>query len=670
MRKNLRIVLLILISIVSATQVNAGDSLKKHLKKAKKYRNMNKFEASENQYLEAIKEDPTSFDAYFELGLLYEAAFYDPAKALETFNKAEEAMRDTVYELYYHLGRANHYFENYDKAIMYYNLYKKGIEKGTDGAIVTEHSNRQLTQAEFAKSYDQHSFDGMMVNLGESVNSGYSEYVPVFLKRDSSLLFTRRGTENLGDYYWDNLHYEDMYVSYYKNGELSKARSLKGISGALNKINNTKKHEAVVDVSPSGDTLLLFIKNKLWFSKFENDKWSEPEKFGKEINIAKYQRHACFTPDGKTLYFSSNSDEGKGGLDIYVSKLENGVWSEGKNLGDLINTTGNEDSPFISNDGKTLYFASTGHDGMGGYDMFSSELKDGQWSKPVNMGTPVNSPADDIYLKVENEEQIYLSSNRKDGYGKMDIYEFNPYGIPLFEDTEIETLDTVYVNTMEIYESVDSLAQGDSITHYFWKYNDEIYEQYAYEMVFNEIGTEKLELEMISRDDEGFETHHRVNYLINVIDKPAVDTILDFALKPIYFDFDKYFIRKDAKETMAFNIDELTKNPDVLIEVIGHTDAMGSDSYNMKLATKRANAAVEYLVKKGIDKDRITTVISKGEKEPAAPNANPDGSDNPVNRQKNRRVIFKVVSNVSAFEFVAPQNTIDIFNNDLTIYIY
>lgn len=308
----------------------------------------------------------------------------------------------------------------------YYELYKTGISKDDDGAIVTDHSLSKINQAEFAKTYNEDSLDGMMVNMGESVNSGYSEYVPVFIEKDSSLLFTRRGTENLGDYYWDNMHYEDMYVSYYKNGELSKARSLKGISGSLNKINNTKKHEAVVDISPGGDTLLLYIKNKLWYSKFENDKWSEAEKFGKEINISKYQRHACFTPDGKTMYFSSDDSDGKGGLDLYMSKLENREWTEATNLGEVINTSGNEDAPYVSKDGKFLYFASSGHTGMGGYDMFVCEMKDGKWSTPKNMGTPVNSPADDIYLKIENEEQIYLSSNRKGGNGKMDIYEFKP----------------------------------------------------------------------------------------------------------------------------------------------------------------------------------------------------------------------------------------------------
>lgn len=115
MKTPTKILFLVLIAILASPNVHAGDKIKKHLKKAKKYRNTNKFEAAENQYLMAVQTDPTSFDAHFELGLLYEAAFYDPTRTLESFVKAEDVMKDTVYELYYHLGRAYHYFEDFDK---------------------------------------------------------------------------------------------------------------------------------------------------------------------------------------------------------------------------------------------------------------------------------------------------------------------------------------------------------------------------------------------------------------------------------------------------------------------------------------------------------------------------------------------------------------------------
>lgn len=662
MRKIFNITALVLLSALIGTGVLAGDNARKHIKKAQKLRNSNKFEASESEYLLALKEDPNSFDAQFELGLLYEAAFYDPTRALESFEKAEKIMNDTVFELYYHLGRAYHYFEEYDKAIQAYSIYNRGIMGNGDGAIVTSHSLRQINQAEFAKTYDQHLMDGMMENLGEKVNTYNSEYIPVLIHGDSSLLFTRRGDENLGDFYWDNQYYEDMYASGYVNGELTQAKSIKSVKGAFDNLNNTKKHESVVETSPSGDTLILFAKNKLWFTTLKDGKWQEPTKFSKEINISGYQRHGAFTPDGKTLYFSSDYNQGKGGYDIYVSTLQNGEWSEAKNLGDVINTNGHEDSPFITADGKTMYFSSTGHEGMGGYDVFMSEWIDGNWSKPVNMGTPVNTPADDIYLMIESEDQIYIASNRKGGFGKMDIYQFAPYGIPDYnncdemvnepivipsEGVHIEAFgkDTVFINTMEVYDAKASSAGKDSITHYFWKYNEDEFEQYAYEMVFNDLGTEKLILEVIARSPSGFETHYCLTKEITVIQEPIdEDTLVAFFnLKNIYFDFDKYNIRKDARDTMEYNINQLKDHPDVMIEVHGHTDAFGTNTYNQKLGERRAQSAVDYLIKKGINKDRIITIISKGEEHPAVPNANPDGSDNPVNRQKNRRVEFKPV---------------------------
>lgn len=756
--KYLSIIIITLLSTLLTFESFGGDSTRKHLKKAQKYRNLNKFESSENEYLLAIQEDPNNFQAQFELGLLYESAFFDPQKALDAYKKAEKVMNDTVYELFFHLGKSYHHFEKYDDAIKYYNLYKKGAESGSDGAIVTDYSLKKIEEARFAKTYQTHHLDGMMINLGDKVNTGFSEYVPVLIEKDSSLLFTRRGTENLGDYYWDNMYYEDMYVSKFKDGELTQAESFKGLNGPLDNINNTKKHESVVEISPSGDTLILYQKNKLWYSTFTDGKWSEPEKFGNNINISGYQRHGCLSPDGKSFFFSSDDKDGNGGFDLYVSHLEDGEWGEAKNLGNGINSTGNEDAPFISKDGKSLYFSSTGHEGMGGYDVFVSQLENGVWSAPLNLGTPVNSPADDIYFKVQNDDLVFVSSDRAGGFGNMDIYKFRPYGIPEFKDCiswvnktytvkldarqsvdkggvpliyewelgdggmaygkvleytyqrpgtytiklnaidsltgvriynqeliaivsqnpitigsddihiEIYGLDTVKVGSDEVYDATVSQVPEDSITHYYWTYKKELYQQDTLSLSFPEVGSDTIYMEVISRDAEGFETHRCVTKVIAVLSEKDFDQFtdqtdsneiainiggnngydklpdgLEFNLENIYFDFDKFNIRKDAKETMTYNIDQLKSHPNVVIKVIGHTDAMGSNSYNMKLAEKRAKKAVEYLVSKGISLDRILATISKGEEDPAAPNTDPDGSDNPKNRQKNRRVEFYVV---------------------------
>lgn len=659
----MKITSLFILSIFALLFVNpfyGGDNAKKHLRKAQKYRNLNKFESAENEYLLALQTDPNNFSAQFELGLLYESAFYDPRKALENFQKAEKIMTDTVFELFFHLGQSYHYFEEYDEAKKYYNLYKSGIASGSDGAIVTDYSLRKIEEVQFAQSYDNHLFEGMMLNLGDKVNTGFSEYIPVLDTKDSSLLFTRRGTENLGDYYWDNMYYEDMYYSQYSNGELTQAKSFKGLDGPLDKINNTKKHESVVEISPSGDTLILYQKNKLWYSINEKGNWSEPKEFNKNINIAKYQRHGCLSPDGKTMYFSSDNKTGNGGYDIYSSKLENGAWSEAQNLGSVINTTGNEDSPFMSKDGKNLYFSSTGHKGMGDYDVFVSELVNGSWSTPVNLGTPVNSPANDIYFKIISDDMIFISSDRMGGYGNMDIYKFRPYGIPEFKNCEsfediVENgelkiqfvgTDTIFLNEMETYSSKVDFFNQDYVTHRFWRFNDEQLEQENLDVNGNELGSEKFYLEVITRDPKGMENHYCLYKEVVVIEKPDTNVGLPanyIKLENIYFNFDKYNIRKDAKDTLDSNISKLKEHPEAEIKVIGHTDAKGSNSYNMKLAEKRAKKAVDYLIAHGIDANRIKATISKGEDDPAVPNTNADGSDNPTNRQKNRRVEFYIV---------------------------
>jgi len=752
----------------------AGDGgAKKYVRKAQRYRNLNKFQKSEEAYKKALEINPTYFDAQFELGLLYESAFFDKNKAFSAFKKSEELMaNDTVYEVYLQLAKSYHYFEQYETAIKYYELFAKGInaEKNSGSMIIGSNtSNRE--QARFASQYGEHVFDGEIKNLGENVNTPFAEYVPVFIERDSTLLFTRRGTENLGDYYWDNQFYEDMYISRLGNKDFNASESFKKGDASIKSLENTKKHESVVAINAAQDTLIVYRENLLWYSTWSDSKWSEPKKFDKNINIAKYQRHACFSSDGKTMIFSSDHKEGKGGYDLYTSeKLSDGEWSEAKSLSEVINTDKDEDSPFLSNDGKRLYFASKGHEGMGGYDLFYSDKTASGWTKPVNLGTPMNSPADDIYLKIaDNGRKMYLSSDRMDGFGNMDIYTFVPFGIPKFErcDTlvnltykisidanesidqegpaliyqwelgdgaikygkkvvhtykrpgeyyiklnaidsltgrtvydediiaiessmpvvlgknniHIESFgpDTVVVDSKVIYDASLSQVPGDSITNYFWSIDSQITEDDSLEIKFEDLGEKEILLEVLSRTKDGSENRYCISKNVTVVSEEMMNEILaaqntdsanvnvgsetnvdigsnlvdsligqlpdgmEFALVNIYFDFDKYNIRKDAKETLDANIKTLENHKNVIIKVVGHTDALGSDAYNIRLSKKRAKAAVSYLKNHGISVDRIKATLYQGEGEPAVPNKNPDGSDNPTNRQKNRRVEFYVV---------------------------
>ncbi len=755
-----------------ANNTGGDKEVKKLIKQAKRERNLNHFKSAEETYLAAITLDEKSFEAHFQLGLLYESAFYDKEKSHEEFKAAEQLMpEDTVYELYLQLGQSYHYFEAYATAIDYYKLFEKGI-KDKDNIIGSQTESR-IRECEFAISYDTHLYDGKIKNLGEKVNSNFAEYVPVFIARDSALLFTRRGLENIGDYYWDNQYYEDMYISYFKNGELTQGTPFGKKTDYTGDVRNSKKHESVVEITSSEDTLILYQENHLWYSVFENGKWKNPTKFSEAINISKYQRHGCLTADGKTMYFSSDSEESMGGYDIFKSELgSNGEWSKAQPLGANINTDKDDDSPFLSDDGKAMYFSSKGHEGMGGYDVFYSEFDGSSWSKAKNMGTPVNSPANDIYFrKVRNSNTIYLSSDRKGGYGNMDIYTFQPFGNPEFKNCKdfavnyqvdidasssidnngipliyewvmgdgsilrgkkithtykkpgtyeiklnaIDSLtgrtimnedlismvgdlpivvgendiymeasgpDTVKINEATLYDTRYCQIPEGEITNTFWRINNtEVLEQDSILMTFENLGIDTILLEIIGKDKAGKEMRYCIAKSINVLSKDDYlsrnnpqnnvndtskntspidigsnlgnENIIQlpdgttYKLENIYFNFDKFYIRKDARVTLNNNIKTLKENPEVVINVVGYTDAMGSDSYNIRLSKKRAKSAVAYLTSKGIDINRIKATLYKGEKNPAAPNANADGTDNPTGRQLNRRVEFYVIGTVN-----------------------
>jgi len=768
-----KIIFLVLCAFITSAPIlaNTGGNkeVKKLIKQAKRERNLNHFKSAEDKYLEAISLDNKSFEAHFQLGLLYESAFYNKEKSHEEFKTAEQLMpEDTVYELYLQLGQSYHYFEAYATAINYYKIFEKGINKNEN--IIGGQTASRIKECEFAISYDTHLYDGKIKNLGEKVNSNFAEYVPVFIERDSALLFTRRGLENIGDYYWDNQYYEDMYISYYKNGELTQGVSFGKSTDYTGDVRNSKKHESVVEITSTEDTLLLYQENHLWYSIFENGKWQKPTEFSEAINLSKYQRHGCLSADGKTMYFSSDSEEGLGGYDIFKSEMgSNGEWSKAVPLSANINTTKDDDSPFLSEDGKALYFSSKGHEGMGGYDVFYSEFDGTSWSKAKNMGTPVNSPANDIYYrKVRNSNTIYLSSDRKGGFGNMDIYTFQPFGTPEFNNcidfavsykvdldasssidnngipliyewemgdgsvvkgkkitytykrpgtyeiklNAIDSLtgrkilnedlisvvgdlpitlgendvyveasgpDTVKVNEQILFDTKYCQVPEGDITNKFWKINNtEIIEQDSILIAFEDLGIDTILLEIIGKDKDGNEFRYCVAKSIDVLsedDYLAANNTNDTAsnnnssidigsnlnneniiqlpdgtsykLENIYFNFDRYYIRKDAKAILNSNIKTLKEHPEVVINVVGYTDAMGSNSYNIRLSKKRAKSAVAYLTSKGIDINRIKATLYKGENDPAAPNSNADGTDNPTGRQLNRRVEFYVIGTVN-----------------------
>jgi outer membrane protein OmpA-like peptidoglycan-associated protein len=264
-------------------------------------------------------------------------------------------------------------------------------------------------------------------NMGQEINTHYPEYAPVMNKNKDVLIFTSRNNGNTGGkFHHDNKAFEDIYMSTFSGNSWSNASKVDSTNKIFSGKINSKYHDAAISYSLDESKFYLYRKNNVWVSELSGGKYQDPKQLGKTINNGDHQPSAFLTPDGKTLFVTSNRQEGGfGGRDLWKSSLkEDGTWGELENLGPNINTEFDEDAPFLTSDGKVLFFSSNGHNTMGGYDIFKSVLQDdGTWSKPENLGSPINTPADDIYyIQDEAEEMAYFSSSRMGGYGDMDIY--------------------------------------------------------------------------------------------------------------------------------------------------------------------------------------------------------------------------------------------------------
>lgn len=327
----------------------------------------------------------------------------------------------------------------------------------------------------------------------------------------------------------------------------------------------------VTGISYDGNTLLLtredVFDSDIYSSNFKNGKWEKSKPIGKPINSRYWESHASLSSDGNTLYFTSNRRGGFGGMDIYSSeKQENGDWGEPQNMGELINTELNEDTPFITNDGKTLYFSSQGHTNMGGYDYFAINFSDSGWGGPENLQYPLSTTDDDLFYYPYADGSIaYTHKIFEDGKGNWDIY--------LVEFPDAEQLEEEL--TEQITEDVE----------------------------------EEAELQ---------------TPVILPIEKTTIK------LRPILFSFDNYGLSAEGKEIVARYIELLDKNPNMKLKIVGHTDALGPEIYNQKLSERRAIAVLKYIHEKGVSKDRLiaagkgeTQFIAKNKK--ADGSDNPEG---------------------------------------------
>jgi peptidoglycan-associated lipoprotein len=497
----------------------------------------------------------------------------------------------------------------------------------------------------------------------ELINTPAAEYSPVFLNNE--LYFTSsRGNGKI--YEATGTPYTDIYKVASRGANVDVATL-----GTLPQgINTDNINDGCVTFSPDGK-MMVFAKGNsgkrkggvdvdLYVSRFRNGVWSEPTPLNINDPDA-WDSTPSFSPDGRTLYFSSNrKGRGKdrlsyGGLDLYSAAMDSrGRFSRVRNLGPEINTPGDELFPYVAEDAK-LYFASDGHPGYGGLDLFVVKRSNGK-TIIENLAQPVNSTGDDFGIFLFRADRGFLTSNRDGGKGDDDIYTFvnedpnlrvvNYYlqGITYTPDSEGK-LQILPNTKVSILDGSGELMQ-DFVTGNDGKFLFRVYENENYDLIGETDGylVKRERYSMAGKSIDVTKVKELVTNItldtVLILDK--IDLNKYFVLDNIYYDLDKYFIRPDAAKELDKLVQLLTDNPEIKIELSSHTDSIASVDYNQTLSQKRAESAVAYIVSKGIAPDRLVAK-GYGELRPIARNTNPDGTDNPAGRDRNRRTEFKIL---------------------------
>lgn len=605
--------------------------------------NEKKYEEALLYYKKAYDFNPNNSDLNFKIGLCYYNTIqkYD---CLQYFEKAYQLNPKVDKKIDFYLGRGYHLNYQFDKAIKHYNAYIGTIKDQKEIESIAKY----ITECRNGKDLIKDTIKVEIINLSSNVNTEYREYGPMVTADGSKIYFTSRRKGTTGNSIAaDGMYYEDIYETEKTSNGWTKA---KNVGTPL----NTKLHDAIVGLSPDGQTMFVYVDDNggdIYVSTLKGSRWSKPISISENINSPYHESKACISYDNKTLYFiSDNPAWSIGGRDIlYCTLQSDGTWSKPVNLGRNVNTIYDEVDIFLHPDGKTLFFSSKGHNTMGGYDIFKT-VKDanGNWSTPVNIGYPINTPLDDaFYVITASGKSAFFASVRPEGFGLHDIYELR---YPAAEDKTQPVTEKFFVtlvkgtvkdkysgNPLEAKIEIIDNTNDDVVVTFT---TNSLTGAYLVNLPSGKNYGLNVSKEGYLFHSENFNLPDTAEYQEFIIDVllQRIEIGTTIVLKNIFFDYDKATLRPESYPELNRVVEILIKQPKLKIEISGHTDNRGGYEYNKKLSTERAKTVVEYLISKGIDKSRLTYAGYAFEY-PIATNDTDEG------RQLNRRVEFKIIDN-------------------------
>ena len=617
-------------------------------------------------YLAAQEINPDDAYLNFKIGLTY---LYSEtkSKAATYIDKAYRLNPAVNPDIDYHLGIAFQNTNSFKLAIEHFERFKK--KRSNLASIADE----KIAECQVADSLSQIELNVIIENLGEGVNTPYNDYSRIISADGNTLIFTSNRTDDPARAK-ANANFEDIFVSY-KNA--NKWSVPKPISQNI----NIKYNDAAASLSPDGKTLFLYYEEgegDIYTSTRNGEEWSEPKPLNKNINTAMFwETCASVTSDGKKLFFASNRPGGIGELDIYVSQQDaKGDWGKAVNLGAIINTPNNEDSPFIHHDGTTLYFSSDGHPRLGNSDIFVSEFVNNKWKKPENMGYPLNSwEYDGFFTLSPDKKKGYFSTAKEGGLGDADIYsitflepKYKPKPKPVVAKVEeqkakqeIPKSEEFVAPEIEIHKiaKVVTLLKGKVIDERnaaplsaVISLVDNVTNKVLTKLNSNPT-TGEFELVIPHGGNYGVATE-KAGYLFNSInfnlpqfaEYQEIDTHIimvkaeigsKVVLRNVFFDIGKSDLKLESVAEVENIRELLVRDAHLRVQINGHTDNSGNAASNKALSLKRASSVVDYLVKKGIAASRLSAK-GYGSDRPIVSNDDEEGG-----RAINRRTEIEII---------------------------
>jgi outer membrane protein OmpA-like peptidoglycan-associated protein len=466
-------------------------------------------------------------------------------------------------------------------------------------------------------------------NLGPAVNSPYPEYLPSLTADGRRLYFTsRRPQAGKEPNPLTGGYDEDLYwCERDENGRWQPAQP-------LGPPINSDRNEGAAFFSADGQWAFITLCDRadglgscdIYFSELDGDRWLPPKNLGPAVNSSAWESHPSLTHDRKRLYFASSRPGGQGGSDIWYTEWKNGAWQPPINIGPPINTPGDEYSPMIAADGRTLYFASDYHPGMGGMDLFVSYLSDTGWTTPKNLGYPLNTPGDEQTLCVDAAGRIgYVALERPEGLGKEDIYAFSLWpeiqpqraasyvrGFVYDSLTKAPLAARVRIVDLELRDTIRALTSnrvtGEFVTSLPLRSRYALLAEAPGYLFYSQHFD-------LRESDQAYE-------LRVPLEKPRKGSTI--RLRNVFFEFDRADIKPESEVELLEVVRLLQAHPKWKVEVQGHTDSVGTAMYNQQLSQRRAEAVRQFLIQRGIKAERIQA-RGYGSSRPIAPNTTEEG---------------------------------------------